>query len=95
MSELEATDFTLVLYTPVFCKKTDSYVNKELALARRRALAVRGAFLIPLRTAHLDDADRIDELREYNEMQLRPEGFDEDMSKVISTMLREYQRRNR
>lgn len=93
--ELEASDFTLVLYTPAFCRKTDSYVNKEVALARHRALKVRGPFIIPLRTSDIAEADRVDELREYNEMELRPAGFDEDISKVISTMLREYQRRNR
>jgi hypothetical protein len=93
--ELDATDFTLVLYTPAFCRKTDSYVNKEVALARRRALNVRGSFIIPLRTNDLADADRVDELREYNDMELSPTRFEEDISKVISTMLREYQRRNR
>jgi hypothetical protein len=94
-SELAATDFTLLLYTPAFCKKSDSYVNKEVALARRRALEVRGPFLIPLRTASIADAERVDELREYNEMSLNPTQFEDDMSKVLSTMLREYQRRNR
>ena len=42
-SELEATDFALVLYTPSLCKKTDSYVNLEIALAHNRALSVRGS----------------------------------------------------
>jgi hypothetical protein len=94
-SELDATDFALVLYTPAFCRKTDSYVNKEVALARRRALSVRGSFLIPLRTDYISDEDRVLELSEYQEMALRPAYFDEDFAKVISTMLRDYQRRNR
>jgi hypothetical protein len=94
-AELDSTDFTLVLYTPAFCRKTDSYVNSEVALARRRALKVRGSFIIPLRTDTLADADRVDELREYNEMELRPAAFDQDIAKVISTISREYQRRNR
>jgi len=95
-ADLDASDFTLVLYTPAFCRKTDSYVNKEVALACDRALKVRGSFLIPLRTNDIADADRVDELRKYDEMQLRPDtGFDGDISKVISTMRREYQRRNR
>ena len=94
-SELEATDYTLVLYTPALCRKTDSYVNREIALARDRALNVRGPFLIPLRTADIAAEDRIGELGEYNEMPLRPAQFDEDVAKVISTMLRDYQRRNR
>jgi hypothetical protein len=93
--ELEATDFTLVLYTLNFCRKKDSYVNKEVNLARRRALSVRGSFLIPLRTTDIAAEDRVAELSEYQEMLLRPAFFDEDMTKVISTLLRDYQRRNR
>jgi hypothetical protein len=93
--QLEETDYVLVLYTPALSRKTDSYVNKELALARDRALAVRGTFLIPLRTAEIAPEDRVDELSKYQEMTLRPECFDEDMAKVLSTMRRDYQRRNR
>src|SRR5262249_175750 len=75
--------------------KTDSYVNQEIALARKRALGVRGSFLIPLRTADIDVEDRVAELSEYQEMSLRPAHFDQDLSKVVSTMLRDFQRRNR
>jgi hypothetical protein len=95
-ADLDASDFTLVLYTAAFCRKTDSYVNKEVALACDRALRVRGSFLIPLRTAIIADDDRVEALRKYHEMELRLDGgFEEDMAKVISTMRREYQRRNR
>jgi len=94
-ADLDASDFTLVLYTPAFCRKTDSYVNKEVALACDRALKVRGSFLIPLRTSDITDLNRVEELRKYDEMELRPTRCDEDMAKVISTMRREYQRRNR
>src|SRR5262249_10384290 len=34
-------------------------------------------------------------LSEYQEMSLRPAHFDQDLSKVVSTMLRDFQRRNR
>jgi hypothetical protein len=94
-ADLDASDFALVLYTPAFCRKHDSYVNKEIVLACERALRVRGPFLIPLRTGDLDDADRVDALRKYDEMELRTSDFDEDFAKVISNMRREYQRRNR
>jgi hypothetical protein len=94
-SELETTDYALILYTPALCKKTDSYVNREIALARDRARSVRGSFLLPLRTADIATENRIAELGEYNEMALRPQHFDSDLSSVISTMLRDYQRRNR
>jgi hypothetical protein len=93
--ELAAADYTLVLYTPALCRKTDSYVNREIALARNRALGVRGSFLIPLRTADIDAEERVAELSEYQEMPLRPAFFDQDLSKVVSTMLRDFQRRNR
>lgn len=93
--ELNATDFTLVLYTPALCAKTDSYVNKEINLARQRALNVRGPFLIPLRTTDIATEDRIRELGEYHEMPLRTVSFDDDISDVISTMRRDYQRRLR
>jgi hypothetical protein len=93
--QLEDTHYVLVLCTPALTRKTDSYVNKEIALARDRALEVRGNFLIPLRTADLAPEERIDELSKYQEMALRPECFDEDMAKVLSSMRRDYQRRNR
>ena len=34
--EIKAADFTLVLYSPALCRKTDSYVNKEIHLASDR-----------------------------------------------------------
>jgi hypothetical protein len=93
--ELDATDFALVLYTSALCRKTDSYVNKEVALARRRALSVRGSFLIPLRTEEISAEDRITELSDYQEVLVRSTHFDEDMAKVISSMRRDFQRRHR
>jgi TIR domain/SIR2-like domain len=94
-ADLDASDFVLVLYTPEFCRKTDSYVNKEVALACERALRVRGSFLIPVRTVDLTEDDRVDALRKFDEMELRESDFDEDFSKIVSTLKREYQRRNR
>jgi hypothetical protein len=93
--QLEDTDYVLVLYTPALSRKKDSYVNKEIALACDRALAVRGTFLIPLRTAEIAPEDRVDELSKYQEMTIRPECFDEDMAEVLSIMRRDYERRNR
>jgi hypothetical protein len=93
--QLEDADYVLVLYTPALSRKTDSYVNKEIALASDRALAVRGNFLIPLRTGEVAPENRVDELSKYQEMTLRPECFDEDMAKVLSTLRRDYERRNR
>ncbi len=92
---LNNTDFTLVLYTRALCDKSDSYVNKEINLARQRAASVRGSFLIPLRTTEISDEQRIRELHDFQEMPLLPDSFDEDMAKLISNMRREYQRRLR
>ncbi len=94
-SDLDNSHFVLVLYTTAFCRKTDSYVNKEVALATERALRVRGSFLIPLRVGQIDDRDRVDELRKFDEMELHESAFDEDIAKVISTMKRAYQLRIR
>jgi len=94
-TDLESSHFVLVLYTPTFCRKTDSYVNTEVALAVERSLRVRGSFLIPLRVGSIDDRDRVEALRKFDEMELRESDFDEDIGKVISNLKREYQRRIR
>jgi TIR domain/SIR2-like domain len=94
-SDLDTSDFVLVLYTRAFVKKTDSYVNKEVALAAERALRVRGSFLIPIRIGEISDWDRVEALRKYDEIELRPAAFDDDMAKIITIMRREYQRRQR
>ena len=93
--EINAADFTLVLYSPALCRKTDSYVNKEIYLARERGHSIRGPFLIPLRTAEIPDEDRIAALSSYQEMPLRLTHFDEDVEKLISYMRRELQLRRR
>jgi hypothetical protein len=93
--ELDITDFTLVLYSPALGRKRDSYINKEIDLARERARSVRGPFLIPLRTAEISAQDRIAELRDYQEMPMRPAHFDEDVEKLVSSMRRDLQRRQR
>ena len=86
--EIKAADFTLVLYSPALCRKTDSYVNKEIHLASDRGDYIRGPFLIPLRTAEIPDADRIAELIYFKDMPLRSTHFDEDMAQVTKTMVR-------
>jgi hypothetical protein len=93
--QLEETNYVIILYIPALSRKTDGYVNKEIALARDRALSVRGTFMIPLRTIDFANEDRIAELSKYNDMLLREANFDNDLSDVISIMRREYQRRRR
>jgi uncharacterized protein YciU (UPF0263 family) len=93
--DLDNSHFTLLLYSKALINKRDGYVNTEIELARERARNVRGSFLIPLRTSEIAPEERIFEVGKYNEMDLRPESFDQDLAKVISTMRREYQLRNR
>ena len=90
------TDFTLVLYSPALCRKTDSYVNKEIALARERD-AQRPRPLSDSASYRRDLRPRTASLSCAN-IRRCPCGqrhFDEDMEKVISSMRREYQRRRR
>lgn len=94
-ADLDNSHFVLALYTPALCRKVDSYVNKELALAAERALRVRGPFLIPLRYGDLEGEQHIEVLRKYDNVEVKDETFAEDIAKVISTIKREYQRRNR
>lgn len=92
-SDLRDTDFVLVLYTPALIRKRDGYVNKEIHLACRRADYVRGAFLIPLRTAELTNEERIEELRRFQDMPLREEQYEQDIGHLVSEMRREFKRR--
>jgi hypothetical protein len=94
-ADLDNSHFVVVLYTQALARKHDSYVNKELALASERALRVRGPFLIPLRYGDLAGEDKVELLRKYDNVDIHDESFAEDMAKVISTIKREYQRRNR
>lgn len=87
------THFALVIYSPALIRKADSYVNSELALARRRASDVRGTFLIPLRTADIANGDRIAELRDFQEQPLRRDQYETDINQLVSLMRREFQRR--
>jgi hypothetical protein len=94
-SGLRDTDFVLVLYSPALIQKWDGYVNKEISLARERAMRVRGSFLIPLRTAELSHEERLEELRQYQELLLREEQYEQDVKQLVSLMRREFQRRNK
>ena len=93
--ELDAADFTLVSTARRCAARRTATSTRKSHLARERDHRVRGPFLIPLRTAEISTEDRIAELSEYQEMPLRPTHFDEDMAKVISSMRRDLQRRQR
>jgi len=94
--EIAASDFTIVLQTPALARKIDGYVNKEIGLARDRGTQVRGGlYLIVLSTDDLPEVDRIPELKEIQQGQLRRDHVEEDAAKVASLIMREYQRRRR
>jgi hypothetical protein len=94
-SQLKDTDYVLILETPALSKKRVGYVNKEIAVAREQAQHYRGSFLIPLFTEELSDDDKIEELSGYQQMPLRADQFDNDVATLISTLRRDFLRRQR
>jgi hypothetical protein len=94
--EIQSRDFVLVLYSLNLCRKQIGYVNKELRMSVSRAEYYRdGRFLIPLRTEPIPDDDKVTILRPFDELELLPDAFEEDMRKIISQLKREAQRRVR
>ena len=98
-TEIQSADFVVVLYTEMLCGKTDNYVNTEMDLAAKRSTRIQQGhpFLIPLRNFDIQQAQRLQVLQPFNdvEMQLLAASFDDDMSKLASLMTREYQLRKR
>ncbi|MCI0590733.1 MAG: TIR domain-containing protein [Gammaproteobacteria bacterium] len=93
--QLRETAYVLVLQTPALLAKRVGYVNKEIAIAREQALRYRGTFLIPLIAGELSADERIEELGSYQQMPLRGDRYDQDMADLVSTLRRDYQRRQR
>jgi hypothetical protein len=93
--QLRETDYVLVLQTPALAAKRVGYVNKEIAIAREQAQRYRGSFLIPLVAAELSADERIEELSAYQQMPLRDSCYSQDMADLVSTLRRDYQRRQR
>jgi hypothetical protein len=85
----------LVLQTPALAAKRVGYVNKEIAIAREQALRYRGSFLIPLVVGDLSVDDKIKELGSYQQLPLRENYYDQDLADLVSTLRRDYQRRQR
>jgi hypothetical protein len=76
-------------------KNPRPYVNKEIAIARDQAQRYRGSFLIPLEAGGLSPDQRIAELGSYQHLPLRESNFDDDIAALVSTLRRDYQRRQR
>ncbi|MCO6428973.1 toll/interleukin-1 receptor domain-containing protein [Nitrosomonas communis] len=93
--QLRETDYMLVLQTPALAAKKVGYVNKEIAIAREQALRYRGSFLIPLVVGDLSVDDKIKELGSYQQLPLRENYYDQDLADLVSTLTRDYQRRQR
>jgi hypothetical protein len=93
--QLSETDFVLVLQTPALVAKRVGYVNKEIAIARERSQFYRGSFLIHIMVGNLKPEERVEELAAYQQLGLHDDTYEEDMAVIISTMLRDYQRRQR
>jgi hypothetical protein len=92
---LRESHYVVVLETPALAAKYDSYVNKEISLARDRALQVRGSFLIPLRGDGMDGRERVPSLTQYQDLPLRNTCFDDDFNALSSHLRRDFQRRLR
>ena len=90
---LSEAHYVLVLETPALAEKYDSYVNKEISLARDRALKVRGSFLIPLRGEGM--GERVPGLTQYQDLPLRSSYFEDDFNALSSHIRRDFQRRLR
>jgi hypothetical protein len=91
---IDQSDYVLVLQTRVLVAKADSYVNKEIALARERAKRVAEPFrcLIPVA---IDLDERRPDLAPYQAHPLGPERFADDLQKLVSIITRDYQLRHR
>lgn len=90
---LRNTHFVLVIYSSALSRKRDSYVNREIELARKRASEIRGRCLIPLRTEEISQQERIAELQDFQEVPLGTDTYEDDVKKLLSLMRREFQRR--
>lgn len=93
--QLRETDYVLLLHSDALSRKHDSYVNKEIALAQDRGKYVRGKFLLPLLINNLPNEQWVTELGQYQQLPLREEHYDEDISEIVRTICRDYQVRMR
>jgi len=93
--QLRDAEYVLVVETSALAAKRVGYVNKEIALARSHAQRYRGSFLIPLVVDDLPQTEQLAELSEFQRMPLRKDHFQEDLSALVSTIRRDYQRRQR
>ena len=76
---IEQSDYVLVLQSRALVAKVDSYVNKEIDLARERASRVASSFkcIIPL---EIEPGDRRQDLQSYQAQPLGPERYEDDLS---------------
>jgi hypothetical protein len=93
--QLREADYVLVLQTRALAAKRVGYVNKEIAVAREQAQRYRGSFLLPLVCGELSPDQKIEELGAYQQLPLREDIYMDDVAVVISTLMRDYQRRQR
>ena len=96
--QIESSDFVVVVMTPTLVRKTDSYVNKEIALAIERSKRIRGSvgsFLVPLATSDLQPDHVVPELEPFHRLQLRDDAFADDLARLVSDLKKNFQRRAR
>ena len=96
--QIQSSDFVVVVMSSMLVRKTDSYVNKEIALAIERSKRIRGSagsFLVPLATSDLEPDHVVPELEPFHRLPLRNDVFADDLARLVSDLKKNFQRRAR
>jgi hypothetical protein len=100
-SELEekirSSDYFLILNTRNFATKVVGYVNKEvtLALDLQKYHQPGTKFIIPTQVEGTTTEDGRHDLQTFQQLPLRSSSYAEDLSQLVKTMSRDFQRRSR
>ena len=92
---IDQSDYVLVLQSRALVAKVDSYVNKEIALARERARRVAASVQVPHPARDRAGRSPSGSRSPIRAQRLGPEGYDDDLQKLVSIITRDYQLRHR
>lgn len=92
-----SSDFFIVLNSANLAAKQVGYVNKEilLALDRQKYFQPGVKFVIPAAVEGAAPEGGRSDLKEFQQVRLRLERFDEDVGELVRTMTRDFQLRSR
>ncbi len=91
---INESDFLLVVCSKALKEKQDSYVNKEISWSLERSKEVRGKFIVPVETDDIQAKEILPELGDYQAVNIVQE-YNTPVKRLIKSLRREYQRRNR